>query len=62
MNRRKGEKVKGNDIKAQAIELYTTLGLWKVSGTEKTTSGCEEVIGEGSVLIYRQGETRPLTK
>ena len=69
MNRRKGEKVKGNYIKAQAIEigrlgkkenptkptqprpksslkpshleLYATLGLWKVSGTEKTTSGCE---------------------
>ena len=77
MNRRnwKGEKVKGNDIKAQAIdigrfwkkkenptrptqpwpkpshpELYATLGLWKVSGTEKTTSGCEGVIGEGGTV------------
>jgi hypothetical protein len=104
MNRRKawkGEKVKGDYIKAQAIEigrlgkkekptkptkprpksspkpshleLYATLGLWKVSGTEKTTSGCEGAIGEGgavdadsvatgwprydNVCVNRQGET-----
>ena len=106
MNRRKGEKVKGNYIKAQAIEigrlgkkenpliqrsqrslgrslprslptghleLYATLGLLKVSETEKTTSGCEGAIGEGgavdadsvatgwprydNVCVNRQGET-----